>query len=237
MQTKLIVTTAVLLGLAAPAHAQLFTPGGTYSFDIQNSPGSSNNTVTFTPGTQLIDGGDVALTLSVVNAPNYATTGAQWVVLQTQTVGGVALSQPDEDWSIAAIGLPAALPLDLIGDYSQWTDLGGANIPQTNGIFGQTLMSSPVPGLSGTGEGSLGYASPVGSGPLGNLGAYADTFGIVTNALGTVNVGGEIEALEFAPTTFTPGTPEPATWAMMLLGFAGLGFLGYRQTAKARLAA
>jgi hypothetical protein len=237
MRTKLIITTAVLLGLAAPAHAQLFTPGGTYNFNIQNSPGSSNNVVTFTPGTQLIDGGDVALTLTVVNAPNYATTGAQWVVLQTQTVGGVPLSQPDEDWSISAVGLPAAVPLNLIGDYSQWQDLTGVNIPQVNGIFGQTLMSSPVPGLSGTGEGSLGYVSPVGSGPLGNLGAYADTFGLVTNALGTVNVGGEIEALEFAPASFTPGTPEPATWAMMLLGFAGLSLLGYRKTVKARPAA
>jgi hypothetical protein len=27
--------------------------------------------------------------------------------------------------------------------------------------------------------------------------------------------------------------PEPSTWAMMLLGFAGLGFLGYRHTRKA----
>jgi hypothetical protein len=66
MQTKLIVTTAVLLGLAAPAHAQLFTNGATYNFNIQNSPGLSNNVVTFTPSsTQLIDGGDVALTLTV----------------------------------------------------------------------------------------------------------------------------------------------------------------------------
>jgi hypothetical protein len=27
--------------------------------------------------------------------------------------------------------------------------------------------------------------------------------------------------------------PEPSTWAMMLLGFAGLGFVGYRQARKA----
>jgi hypothetical protein len=30
--------------------------------------------------------------------------------------------------------------------------------------------------------------------------------------------------------------PEPSTWAMMLLGFAGLGFAGYRHARKARLA-
>jgi hypothetical protein len=30
------------------------------------------------------------------------------------------------------------------------------------------------------------------------------------------------------------GTPEPATWAMMLLGFAGMGFVGYRRAAGAR---
>jgi hypothetical protein len=30
--------------------------------------------------------------------------------------------------------------------------------------------------------------------------------------------------------------PEPATWAMMTIGFAGLGFAGYRKTRAARLA-
>jgi hypothetical protein len=206
----------------------------TSTYKIHRGP---NNVVTFTPGTQLIDGGDVALTLTIVNAANFATTGAQWVVLQTQAVGGVALSQPNEDWSISAVGLPAAVPLNFIADYSQWQDLTGANIPQVNSIFSQTLMSSPVPGLTGTGEGNSGFVSPVGPGPLGNLGAFADTFGLVTNALGTVNVGGEIEALEFAPQSPPTGVPEPGTWATMLAGFAGLSLLGYRKTVKARLAA
>jgi hypothetical protein len=30
--------------------------------------------------------------------------------------------------------------------------------------------------------------------------------------------------------------PEPSTWAMMLLGFASLGFAGYRKARTARLA-
>ncbi len=40
-------------------------------------------------------------------------------------------------------------------------------------------------------------------------------------------------------TTTSPGgdmgaVPEPATWAMMLLGFATLGFAGYRAKRKGR---
>ena len=35
--------------------------------------------------------------------------------------------------------------------------------------------------------------------------------------------------------TFVIGTvvPEPSTWAMMLIGFASLGYLGYRQALRA----
>ena len=29
--------------------------------------------------------------------------------------------------------------------------------------------------------------------------------------------------------------PEPSTWAMMLIGFAGLGFLAYRRQSKASI--
>ncbi len=30
-------------------------------------------------------------------------------------------------------------------------------------------------------------------------------------------------------TPLTAGVPEPSTWAMMLVGFTGLGYLGYRK--------
>ena len=39
------------------------------------------------------------------------------------------------------------------------------------------------------------------------------------------------EELGLADITFRP-IPEPSTWAMMLLGFAGLGFAGYRASRK-----
>jgi hypothetical protein len=32
------------------------------------------------------------------------------------------------------------------------------------------------------------------------------------------------------------GAPEPSTWAMMLAGFAGLGFLGWRRASKVHAA-
>ncbi len=33
-----------------------------------------------------------------------------------------------------------------------------------------------------------------------------------------------------------PGVPEPSTWAMMLLGFAGLGYIGFKRASKITLA-
>jgi hypothetical protein len=37
--------------------------------------------------------------------------------------------------------------------------------------------------------------------------------------------------------TLTDGVPEPSTWAMMILGFAGVGFVAYRRKSKPALMA
>jgi PEP-CTERM motif len=39
------------------------------------------------------------------------------------------------------------------------------------------------------------------------------------------------------PLNVTAAVPEPSTWAMMILGFAGVGFLAYRRKAKPALMA
>jgi hypothetical protein len=76
---------------------------------------------------------------------------------------------------------------------------------------------------------------------LPSLGTFINPFRQLNGDLVNEGTADQItsytQALEFTAANFTPGTPEPSTWAMMLLRFAGLGFLGYRQTAKARLAA
>ena len=102
MQTKLILTTAVLLGLAAPAHAELFTIGADFTIALTNSPTSETDTVTLTPGvTQLIDGGNVDLTVSLVAAGG----GKEWVVLNYQTVSAdLPLSTGGQNWAVALIG-------------------------------------------------------------------------------------------------------------------------------------
>jgi len=53
----------------------------------------------------------------------------------------------------------------------------------------------------------------------------------------TGGAGDPLTALDnFAVTFAAGGVPEPSTWAMMLIGFAGLGFAGYRRSQKASAA-
>ena len=63
----------------------------------------------------------------------------------------------------------------------------------------------------------------------------AESAGITTNAIavdltGFLGVTGSIDvAQSFASIDVTTPIPEPSTWAMMLLGFAGLGYAAYRK--------
>ena len=48
---------------------------------------------------------------------------------------------------------------------------------------------------------------------------------------------GDGVAVGNSPLSMTAGVPEPSTWAMMVLGFAGLGYMAYRRRSKPALMA
>ncbi len=52
---------------------------------------------------------------------------------------------------------------------------------------------------------------------------------IFVNVVGDDPAAGDKLILDVTTNGNTPVIPEPSTWALMLLGFAGLGFVGYRR--------
>jgi PEP-CTERM motif len=71
-------------------------------------------------------------------------------------------------------------------------------------------------------------------------GTVVDLFNNGVGAFSGINYGGfgvvvatSATALDSVTGGVTATAPEPSTWAMMLLGFVGLGFAGYRKSRKA----
>ena len=78
---------------------------------------------------------------------------------------------------------------------------------------------------------------------IGN-GVYLDLFDNGVSPTTGMNYGGfgvgvatANEFLEYAAGGVMATVPEPSTWAMMILGFASLGFAGYRSSRRGKAAA
>jgi hypothetical protein len=78
--------------------------------------------------------------------------------------------------------------------------------------------------------GNLSVAESFFSDDILDLGAYS---GLIDLTLGYSLVADGSGGFGF-DYAFGGAVPEPSTWAMMLLGFAGLGFAGYRRARKSR---
>ena len=94
------------------------------------------------------------------------------------------------------------------------------------GLIGQPFSSSSFNGpiLYDLTNGSAFAGWGVTSATQPYTSAYLTNSGIGVNFEGQIYNGGSV--------TISGAVPEPSTWAMMVLGFAGVGFMAYRRKSK-----
>jgi hypothetical protein len=98
---------------------------------------------------------------------------------------------------------------------------------------GPSLTVLEIGTASSTSEVALIFPTQTGGSLVGYTGSLLSTLTDVETQSGFSRwdlIVGNLTEARAAP------VPEPSTWAMMLLGFAGLGFAGYRQTRRGRAA-
>ena len=134
----------------------------------------------------------------------------------------------DSTTGISLISLNIALGSALSFTFNPTTDFlqvgglaSGAGAiqysPSTNDFYLQIFgLGGEVPGVS------LAF----------NQLGYTQTSVSTDNYFYTLNQTGTVSA-----TPITAAVPEPSTWAMLLLGFAGIGFLAYRRKSAPALMA
>jgi hypothetical protein len=233
MKMKRTLLAGLLIVSAAPiANADaLFDTSSSFQVVGTNAPSSFTQTVTQVPGTYSLDAGALSLTLSIVSGSG----GAEWLVFNYITTNGGPISQPGQNFEIHENGNVAAQPLNFIGFYTQFSSNGTALTPTSSFFGGQPIGSNPVPGEAGSGWLVTGLSDPVAQGPF-NIGeTVIDPFSQLAPALGNtaLPINGYELALEFAPQL--AAVPEASTWVMMILGFVGIGFIGYRRTPSAAI--
>jgi PEP-CTERM motif len=153
-------------------------------------------------------------------------------------------------FQIPALTFTGTMNLDLTTDAAESVDITVNGLPAYNQSpslrFATFTKEAVVDVLDSNGEMlTLDFAIP----KLGTLAGFIITGGAIVGGIALFDSGTEIPGFLFNPTGFiTPdasnppnlvtagSVPEPSTWAMMLLGFAGLGAAACGRRAIAFLA-
>jgi PEP-CTERM motif len=122
--------------------------------------------------------------------------------------------------------------------------------PANTSIVATTSFVSVLGDLFGLGSGTVTLSAFDYLGNLLGSVSDVDNYPLGTGPVLTLNIAG-IHSVSFSGTSGTVGfdnfqfgaltavapVPEPSTWAMMLLGFTGIGFMAYRRKSKPALMA
>jgi hypothetical protein len=135
-------------------------------------------------------------------------------------------------------------------DFIQPIHLVAANVP-VSGSDGDWFLEGDSPFTAGTGILVFEFVSPNPLNPIlpqliptpvppdkallilvqnfGGAVASGSITNLTSDGVGDYQFSGTISAIN--------SVPEPSTWAMMILGFAGIGFMAYRRNSKSALMA
>ena len=173
--------------------------------------------------------GDVAGKLDVQYNPNvaspFAATGTLlWWADSYSTLTSVAYGN---------VGATVGLYLKPQAGYQ--VTLNGFDF----GVYPNQTHQSQVTIKDGTSNTillSTGFQDFPGDAPTSFTGSWTSAGGIYI-LFGPDGYDGGIDNVNFTVNAITTAVPEPSTWAMMILGFAGVGFMAYRRKSKPALMA
>ena len=211
--TGLIASTAILI--SASAHAAIVvTVGGV--------AGPAGQTSSFAPTT---------FNFNVAGTFPVFTPAAGVVTFQTGSGAGV--DNPSGDTTQFAsvgtapngsVGSPAIASINTIAAGTKYVGLYWGSLDTYN-----TLSITDSSGTYDICSSCVGFGSGVLT-PGGTISQYvniSDTLDITKITFKSTGV-----AFEFDNLTLAGAVPEASTWAMMILGFLGVGFFGYRKSSK-----
>jgi PEP-CTERM motif len=186
-----------------------------YASAVDHTPGKILATVTISD----LAGGGVSVDLSLDKAIYFASTGGPHITFafnldKSISFGDLTFSNPSKSDFAFVLDKNAGTTFGAFTDGVNGTWNGTSN--HFAGPIDFDIAGVSVSDFRQNAKGYWAVADVLSSAGTGEAGGL---FGVTTTV------------------TTTSGVPEPSTWAMMFIGFAGLGFAGYRKARTALSAA
>jgi hypothetical protein len=218
-----VVTSALLVSVAAGAQASIIPIGSSFTLVATNAPDNYTANTTF-GSTVLVDGGAAQLSMSqMATGPN-----SEWDIWTLTTTSGAPIAgNTGAYWDITMdYQLSAKANFDAVLD--QWLS-NGVPITPTGNIGSICCAGSTNPVNGGGGFYDSGFSAPLDAGTQSNWDQiYVDPYDYVTSGGIPLDANGFTWALHF--TLQTPvATPEPGGIALFATPLIGLALLRRRR--------